>query len=77
MFYYSFFLAVDPYVVIECDGNKVTSSHLTDNVNPKLNYGGLFYVKNPQSAKYKIQVECYDNHLFFLILPLCANQKIS
>lgn len=57
-----FFVAVDPYVVIECDGTKVTSFHLNDNVNPKLNYGGLFYVKNPQSAKYKIQVYSVVNY---------------
>lgn len=52
---------VDPYVVIECGGEKVTSFHLNDNVNPKLNYGGLFYLKNPGSTGYKIQV--WDHNL--------------
>jgi len=55
-----FYLAVDPYVVIECEGTSVSSHHLTDNVNPKVNHGGLFYVKNPQSSQYKIQVKCTD-----------------
>lgn len=54
-------MTVDPYVVIECESTSVKSHYLTDNVNPKLNCGGLFYVKKPDTSQYKIQV--WDHNL--------------
>ncbi|XP_057301622.1 calpain-5-like [Hydractinia symbiolongicarpus] len=49
-------MTVDPYCIIEIEGTKVRTPHKTDNVNPTFDYGGLFYVKKPESSMIKIQV---------------------
>ena len=51
-----FFVAVDPYCIIEVEGTKVRTPHMSDNLNPTFNYGGVFYVKRPTEARIKIQV---------------------
>ena len=51
-----FYLAVDPYCIIEIEGTSVRTPHLSDNVNPTFDYGGVFYVKKPQTSMLKIQV---------------------
>ena len=51
-----FCVAVDPYCIIEVEGAKVRTPHMSDNLNPTFNYGGVFYVKRPTEARIKIQV---------------------
>ena len=51
-----FFVAVDPYCIIEVEGTKVRTPHMSDNLNPTFNYGGVFYVKKPTEGRIKIQV---------------------
>lgn len=53
-------LTLDPYCIITCEGNKVTTSIMKSNLNPTFNQGGLFYVKEVGTAILKIQV--WDNN---------------
>ena len=45
-------LTVDAYCVIECEGTKVRTHHVSDNLNPSFNYGALFYVAKPASSRW-------------------------
>lgn len=47
---------VDPYCIIECEGAKITTPTISDSLNPRFDYGGIFYVKNLHEATLKIQV---------------------
>jgi len=53
-------LTVDPYCIIEVEGTKITTPVVKNELNPKYNYGGLFYVKNPADATIHILV--YDHN---------------
>lgn len=55
IFFFSI-LAVDPYCIIEVEGTKITTPVVKNELNPKYNYGGLFYVKNPADATIHIMV---------------------
>ncbi|XP_065645117.1 calpain-5 isoform X2 [Hydra vulgaris] len=48
-------MTVDPYCIIECEGCSVRTPVVTDNLNPTFNYGGIFYLRKPESLL-KIQV---------------------
>ena len=75
-----FFVAVDPYCIIEVEGTKVRTPHMSDNLNPTFNYGGVFYVKRPTEARIKIQVcmplrsqsQDNENPRHFFNTPFCS-----
>jgi len=46
----------DPYCIIKCEGEKITSSVKKDTVNPEWNTSAIFFRKNPLKNPIKIQV---------------------
>ena len=50
------FTGADPYCIISCEGESVTTAACKNTVNPEWNDGALFYRKDPIGSPIKIQV---------------------
>ena len=51
-----FSIAVDPYVIMECEGTKVRTPTKKDVTDADFEYGGLFYIKKPETAMLNLEV---------------------
>ena len=48
--------AIDPYVSVECEGEKMSTVVKKDTESAKYDNGALFYVKKPDISMVKIKV---------------------
>ena len=70
MFLVSSSFPADPYVIIKCEGEKVTTSTCKDTTNPEWNTSAIFYRTQPHKKPVKIQVEA-PSSLFFQLSFFC------
>jgi len=73
-------MSVDGYCIIECEDVKVTTSKRSDQLNPQFDEGGVFYIKDLNTARLKIQVWDHnalirDTYLGGIEFPLAVNNK--
>lgn len=74
-------MTVDPYCIIRCERTQVRTMTRKNNLNPELDYGGLFYIKNPSNVTLKIEVWDHntlvpDTFLGEIERPLEVNNKM-
>ena len=48
----------DPYCVISCEGQKVTTRVVTNTTNPEWGDSAIFFRKDPVKCPLKVQVSC-------------------
>jgi hypothetical protein len=55
-YFYNEISGADPYCIISCEGQKVTTNVQTDTCNPEWKQGAIFFRKNPLKNPIKVQV---------------------